>query len=828
MMHNGISIASMQIASIEIRGFYLSLNKKLILSLDLIDLSPLLTRDGGGDSSDLSKTLGLIEDTKLLLAYFEEINLKEIVLGENRGSLLYKDGHYILELPPLRAVMTLDEVRGRVAANIEEVAYDDFRFKGSANYDALKNSVSFDGNISLENELASDLILSVRGESDFEQISIEGESTSFSSLKFLDSMVKIEEPELRAWLFDNVVGDGMELASFSFKSRLDEHSIMQALKENLNARLDIAAPTIRFHPEVPAVSTRGVSVIYDSSGLHFELFEPEYEGFALDGSRVDIRGLWDEHSYLDLFLKTEAALDERIHKILHAYGITLPLSQNSSTTIARLNLEINLGSGGVKNIGFFEAQNANFDLDGLKFHAKDVSVKLVDSIVEILPKSRASIGDWLDSELAFSIDTEKSLIEGKANVIRLAIENGEVLAIKNLEIPFSANFSGKTTPLHLNTLGTAINIGKSTTISVSDLSLLYPYSKLLQSQGLKEGNLELRTDDFSRFLLDAELKNPPLPLLNKDGSSLASIKLLGEISSQRSVLNTPDNKLRINIAGGREVFIDGYDVVVPSELNSTSSDSALDVMIFGKDSDLIYKGKRISANSTKIDIKNQQNLTLELTHKNGKLNATMLGSRLKIDAQSLSDEFINRFFNKDVARGGRFNLNAEYSHGVLKGRSIFYDTTLKNLNTLQNIVALVDTIPSLLVFKAPGFSSEGYEVEKGVLDLGVNEQYAVIEKFDFHGSSIDMNGSGVVELDTDNIEFKARIKTLKSLGTIVSNIPLLGYIIMGDDGSLATEVVVHGTIDNPIAETNLASETIKAPLNILERLIKTPLRLLDE
>lgn len=828
VLHNGIEIPKLRVASIEMRGFYLSLDKKLILRLDSLNLTPLLDSPASQESSDLSEILGWIKNTKLLLGYFQEIRLKEVILGENQGSLLFEGERYELSLPDLYASITLDEQKGHVLAQIQEILYKPYkaRFMGKADYGVLKNHLTLEGVLSID----SAIHLNVRGESDFKRLHLEGESLPFDSLRFLKDVVEIENPNIRAWLYDNIHSLGMELASFSFDSELNEKAILESIEKRLKARLEIASPEVTFHPDLPPLHGRGVSVIYDERGVSFELYEPSFEGFSLEGSQVGLRDIWGEKPWLDLLIKTEAVLDERIHKVLKAYKIKLPLHQKDSTTLAKLKLEVDLNDYETEVIGYFETKKSNFSLNRLDFYAQEASVKLVNSLIEILP-SRIKIGNFLDSELAFSIDTRQELIEGKAHILDFSIgDRGEILRIKGIEIPFSADYKSAEIPLRLPTLETRLVFGERLhRIQAQNLALFYPYSKLLREESIRAGWINLETKDFERFSLQASLQGLSYPLAERDGTPVESLEIEGQTSPSSTQISSLDGRLRLEILDKTKLFLRDYDIPLIEESNPKESESKKsETEITGENLHLIYKGKRILSDRFKATLKGKENISATLSYKNGTLKANLQNKRLKIEARHFNDEFVNTFFNKEIASGGRFDLIGEYGGGVFKGKSFLWDTTLKNLNTLQNVIALIDSIPSLLIFKAPGFSAEGYAIKQGEAEIGINDRYAVVERFLLHGTSIDSEGSGVVELESSQIEFQTRFKTIKSLGTIVSNIPLLGYIIMGEDGSLSTEVTLTGTLDKPIAQTNLAQDTLKAPLNILERLIKTPLRLFGE
>jgi len=65
--------------------------------------------------------------------------------------------------------------------------------------------------------------------------------------------------------------------------------------------------------------------------------------------------------------------------------------------------------------------------------------------------------------------------------------------------------------------------------------------------------------------------------------------------------------------------------------------------------------------------------------------------------------------------------------------------------------------------------------------------------------------------------------TLKTdLGSSLGKVPMVGYILLGDDGSLATTLTLSGKLDDPEIDTAIAKEIVTAPFNILKRTLVYP------
>jgi len=62
------------------------------------------------------------------------------------------------------------------------------------------------------------------------------------------------------------------------------------------------------------------------------------------------------------------------------------------------------------------------------------------------------------------------------------------------------------------------------------------------------------------------------------------------------------------------------------------------------------------------------------------------------------------------------------------------------------------------------------------------------------------------------------------LGSSVSKIPVVGYILMGED-SVSTSLTLNGKLDNPKVNTRVAKDIAIAPWNILKRTFTYPMKL---
>ena len=230
-----------------------------------------------------------------------------------------------------------------------------------------------------------------------------------------------------------------------------------------------------------------------------------------------------------------------------------------------------------------------------------------------------------------------------------------------------------------------------------------------------------------------------------------------------------------------------------------------------------------------LDKDKKGNLTGKITNGNSVFNVQYNGALLSILGTRLTDDILNALLGTNAFEGGVYTLLAEYQQEILKANLNILKGTVKDLVGLQNMVAFIDTIPSLLMFKTPDFDQDGYKVESGSLDVELNGDSLFVRKLELNGNSLDIVGNGRIAMDSNRLDLNLTLSTFKALGTVLSNIPIVNFVIMGDDCSFTTHIHVTGTLQKPKFGLSIlqdaAQDVIQAPGNLLERTLELPTQL---
>ncbi len=296
--------------------------------------------------------------------------------------------------------------------------------------------------------------------------------------------------------------------------------------DSIKGQAVISDAKIRFHKDVKTVDTEKLTIDYKDDTLSFDLEKPIYNKSKIYGSRVDIPNLTSlEKGRVIVDLKTKSILNSDILEILNAYKIKLPLRQKSGNLDSSLVLNIPyLPSKKMSVDGLFKVKDGVLKLNNFEFLAKKADVILKDNDV-IIKNSHVIHKDMIDANLDLKIDTKKSLAKGNAKINSFGIKSDgdSIVNISNLNTDLDINFKDNTR-IDLKALKTKLDIQKEyINIDISDLSIIHPYSKLLKTIDIKEGDLNVKVFDENNIDFKVNAKKLDFPF-EKDGKKNYNFK----------------------------------------------------------------------------------------------------------------------------------------------------------------------------------------------------------------------------------------------------------------------------------------------------------------
>ncbi len=532
---SGIKISSFSLANFSFSQLYLKLDKKLILEIEEIELSLKESRVKSS-KDDILKSISNLE---FFLKIFKRIDIERFKVKDNEFTITINEKYLYLDNKYLNVSADLDVNTNQIFLNIYSIYLKDIDLTliGKSKIDFRKKILNFFGEFQLdyvEGEINAQL------NEQYFDFYVDTKKP-IKSLKFLKKFFRLGKTA-EAWMYDNVTGD-IDLKYLYGKIDLIKK---EPIIESIKGQATITDAKIKFHENAQVIDTKKLMVTYENDKLVFDLENPSYNQNKIYGSRVYINDLTSKEGVVVVDLKTKSMLNSDILEILDAYKIKLPLRQLSGELDSTLLLKIPyLASKKMEIDGLFKAKNALLKLKNFKFLAKNAEIVLKDNDV-IIKNSHMLYNDMLDANLDLTIDTKNLVAKGNAKINNFEIkgDSESIVKITNFEVPLDIDFNN-TTKVDLKTLKTKFEIkDEYIDIKVADLALIYPYSKLLETIDIKNGDLEVKLYNENLIEFDVNANDLNFPF-EKDGKPIKSLSAKGIIKDKLTKITTNSSDIEI-------------------------------------------------------------------------------------------------------------------------------------------------------------------------------------------------------------------------------------------------------------------------------------------
>lgn len=937
-LYSGIKIDSFSFSNIFVSQFYIKIDKKLILDIDYIEYKSEKTKT----SNSFEELKNSIELLPKVLKFFQKIKINKLKIDDNEFEIILNDEILYLDNKYINIASKIDTISNQVVFELYSLYLKDldFLFDGKVKIDYFNEKLNYYGNFYYEN-LQSNINVEMNKKiAKFYLV-----SQPFKSLKFLKNFLHLD-PIAESWMYDNVQGD-IKIEGLYAEYDLENNHIIE---DSISGRAQIKDAKIRFHNNVDVVNTKSLDISFYKDRLHFDLIEPMFKEKSLDGSFVTIHNLTSEkNGQVDVFLKTNSKLDKDILDILKAYDITLPITQKSGNTQASLLMKFPYEeSKKMSTYGEFFLNDAQMRINNFEFESKNAEVILDDSLIKI-KNSDFKYKDMINATLNLVLDTKTLKSQGDATIKSFLIkeENESFVEIKDKKTAIDLDFNNEVN-ISLKDLGTHIKVSDLIYVNINDLSKIYPYSKLLKDNSIKEGHIALQIKDEKNISFEALIKGMNLSI-QKDERNIDSLEINGKIENGKTNISSKDGDIKIEIDDKLNIYLQNLDVILDNKkIEKGNLKQEIIINLFNTklkmDTDIYYlENAKISIKNSGIDFEaDVKDLTLPIKKNNDKIEKlSLIGSikdditsiktknqdlvlELKNDSVSLyvdgynlhytsadsekiekikykkvdikgensiilynetnklladdfvvriredskfisldyketsitfkeskdkkidifsnnvSDEFVNAILGKHIFNGGNLMFYASGYKNNLNGKFIIENSNVEGLTILNNLLLFIQTSPALInpLLAIPavvgmatnsGFNLLAYNIIDGTIDFNYDKdaELLYIKKLITVGNGIDFDGSGIVDLKNFTIDSNIKLIFFKDYSKIVGMIPVVNYVLLGNNNRVETEVNLKGSLDNPEISTNLTKDTINVPMNIGKRIFNSPSMIFD-
>ena len=345
----------------------------------------------------------------------------------------------------------------------------------------------------------------------------------------------------------------------------------------------------------------------------------------------------------------------------------------------------------------------------------------------------------------------------------------------------------------------------------------------------------------SKISFDGKALDLDLPI-SKDGKKIKDLTLFGSYENEVLDIKTKDNNLELKYDISKESIsmkLNSYDVLYYTD-QETKKENKTSYFIDGINSNIIINGKYIAKASKYNFVFEDTKTNIDLQYKDTEFKYYKdISGNITIDAKNMNDIFLNALMNKNLVEGGNVNLSAKGKNGIINGVANLEENKIVDLAILNNLLILINSSPALInpllaipsvvgMATSGGFNLNGYKVTKGSIDFfyDFNNKFLNMHKIETKGNGIDFKGFTTINFNNSKLDSKLKLIFFKDYSKIVGAIPVINYVLLGDEKRVDTEVTIYGTLDKPKYKTNLVKEGISAPVNFLKRVITSPVKLI--
>ena len=820
LLTNGIRIENITLPKIKISQLYIKLDKKLIVSIDKLDISIQSKKN-----SSLEELHDITSKLPYLYSLFKSISIQNIVYDNKIVHFLYKDEIFYIDSDFLTIDAKIRDWEDSIEVDIKQMILKDFHLKIKGNLQARLKEKLFDfrGSFTTFN-ISGGIELRVDKNELYYRLNTKKFNSLMPFMDFISKKVELE-PLIADWVYKKIVADEYQLHNLEGKFNLDTFDFYPKL---MKARATGKNAVIKFDENAPSALINAMNIILKNDQLIFDVKKAEYQGKDVTNTKVHIYHLMTAGTGIVVDINANTILDDSIHAVLHAFDIKVPIIQTAGTTEANVKIDIKFLPFGVKSYtGYFKINDANITLSGLPLYSKSGYIELDNGMIFLKDVN-------LKYDTIFNIHTSGDLnltngfykSNNKINSLHVNFNKLDLIHVEDFNTTATMQINENGTSIYIDSFKTNLEfLSNNNKIAVADLNLIYPYSNLMKDTKIKSGTLKIETINFKNYDIKASLKNIDFPL-SQNGKQLEEIDLNIKTNGKNLEIISADKRIKINKNEELKIVFKNIDVTFDSSKYEKSIDIG-EVTVIGINSNIIDTNStlKIVSNNYAYEV-NGTNVSFSSQLFKEKILMKQTEKTLYISGENLTDMFINNILGKKIFKNGSFKLDINgVNFKQLSGTFIANNTTIKEMSFYNNLMAFMHTIPSLVTFKNPGFNENGYVIADAFLDFTREKDIITINKIKINGKSADIIGEGTINLKTEALDINLQISVLKNLSSIVNAIPIVNYIFLGKDGKMYTNVSVKGTLTKPNITTNVIKDTALSPLGIIKRTIETPFRI---
>lgn len=533
------------------------------------------------------------------------------------------------------------------------------------------------------------------------------------------------------------------------------------------------------------------------------------------------------NNYINIYTHSNnITINQDLKTILKTFNINLPITQLKGKNFTSINIKYNIQSKKLLFDSNITSINSTYQIYDTNFSYKHSFTEINNTIAKSTIKNLHLKYDFLSlhSDLNLSLYLQKKYINSNSFIKNFKIFN--FLNIRNF--PEKVVLDLNNSILYLLNSCVIFNIKSKELflLKIKKLIKYTPFSKLI-----KDGGIYIK---ISNPLLISGTINLLKPLiLNQKDPNLLNLSLI----IRKNNINIQNNYIDLNIENLTKytAIIRNADINIKNLINYYKILSILlsnnqknnikkpFLYIIAKNTNFIYGSHKFLSQEAYLIYKNNE-LKIYSKYKKSILLGYTKKHYFLLEGKNYHKEELEAllsFFKNFSSITLDFTL-IKSPENFYTGKVFIKKGIVKELKTLNNIIAFLNTIPALLSLSSPGFSSKGYKIKEGIISYLFYKNILYLKRIKIIGKNIDFYGKGYIDLKTNKINLKITAK----LKIKLKKIPIIGktisYILFGKDGNIDVKILVKGDLNNPKVSQDIGKSILLSPFEIFKRVITLP------
>lgn len=466
----------------------------------------------------------------------------------------------------------------------------------------------------------------------------------------------------------------------------------------------------------------------------------------------------------------------------------------------------------------FNANNLDYILKYTAIEIDQQEFKILNSLASIEGLASAKFNaNYLFKDEAGTIKLKKLNFKNKAL--------GEIFSSKD-DIELHVMSNQEKTEIEAKNVNALFTLkDKGWNLKFKSLEKIAKESELLQDYNVTNGYFSIYKNSTDKNIQLYAHTKYPYKLMVKNNQPIEKYIIKGHIDKRSSdILLNINNSVDVRISKEIKVTANKVGLNLDEILNYASdrdsNGEAGKNIIFDANNCYLYISENRHAISDTIHLQYFNNITTaQLKHKKGYAGFKLKNHKFYLYGNNFNDEFMDKLFALSDFNGGNLSFSMAGAINDYNGLIHIKDTTIIEYKTLNNILAFVNTIPSLITFSLPGYSNNGLEVKSTYINFHAKDNIFNITDISLDSKEMDIVGKGSASFVNNTIDIDLTLKT--DLGSSISKIPIVGYILLGED-SISTSMKISGKLNDPDVESLIVQDIVVAPLNIIKRTLLLP------